>query len=55
MKEWLVENRRGAMVGGGEEELSICGIAAYQPFDGLMKLKVVFSNSYYSSFLYSLL
>ena len=36
-----MENRRKAIVGGGAEELSISGIATYQPFDGLMKLKVV--------------
>ena len=37
----MVENVREAMVGRDDEHLSINGIAAYQPFDGLMELKVV--------------
>lgn len=37
----MVENVREAMVGSDGEHLSINGIAAYQPSDGLMELKVV--------------
>jgi aminotransferase len=39
----MVENARDAILGGGRSggELSIGGIASYQPFDGLMELKVV--------------
>ncbi|EEF51032.1 acc synthase, putative [Ricinus communis] len=45
VEEWLVENARGAILGGGAgEELSITGIANYQPCDGLMKLKVAVAD-----------
>lgn len=37
VRNWLVENGREAMLG---DELSISGITNYQPFDGLMELKV---------------
>jgi len=37
----MVENVREAMVGSDGEHLNINGIAAYQPSDGLMELKVV--------------
>ncbi|KAF5478391.1 hypothetical protein F2P56_004953 [Juglans regia] len=42
VRDWLAENAREAMLGGGRngEELNIDGIASYQPFDGLMELKV---------------
>ncbi|KAF8032908.1 hypothetical protein BT93_D1712 [Corymbia citriodora subsp. variegata] len=37
VRNWMVENGREAMLGN---ELSISGITNYQPFDGLMELKV---------------
>lgn len=45
VEEWFVENAKEAILGGGGgdgegEELSISGIAAYQPSHGLMQLKV---------------
>lgn len=40
VKDWLAENAREAILGNGKE-LSISGIAPYQPFDGLMEFKVV--------------
>lgn len=40
IEKWMVENVREAMVGRDGEHLSINGIAAYQPSDGLMELKV---------------
>ncbi|KAF3448437.1 hypothetical protein FNV43_RR09150 [Rhamnella rubrinervis] len=42
VRDWLVENARDAILGGGGScsELSISGIASYQPFDGLMELKM---------------
>ncbi|KAL4341860.1 hypothetical protein GQ457_08G027460 [Hibiscus cannabinus] len=39
VKDWLAEHASEAMLGNGKE-LSICGIATYQPFDGLMEFKV---------------
>ncbi|KAG8486723.1 hypothetical protein CXB51_020261 [Gossypium anomalum] len=39
VKDWLAENAREAILGNGEE-LSVSGIAPYQPFDGLMEFKV---------------
>lgn len=41
IEKWLSNNSNGSALeslGGG---LNISGIAAYQPFDGLMELKVV--------------
>ncbi|MBA0763849.1 hypothetical protein Gotri_013249 [Gossypium trilobum] len=43
VKDWLAENAREAILGNGKE-LSISGIAPYQPFDGLMEFKVVTSR-----------
>lgn len=45
VRDWLAENARGAIIGGGgggsgDVEFSISGIAAYQPYDGLLELKV---------------
>ncbi|XP_028762760.1 probable aminotransferase ACS12 [Neltuma alba] len=42
VQDWLVENASGAILGGQEDcrELSISGITAYQPHDGLTELKV---------------
>ncbi|OMO80954.1 Aminotransferase, class I/classII [Corchorus olitorius] len=39
VKDWLTENASNAILGNGKE-LSISGIATYQPFDGLMEFKV---------------
>ena len=41
-----MENAGDAILGGGGNGsvLSISGIASYQPFDGLMELKMVCSN-----------
>ncbi|KAK5813215.1 putative aminotransferase ACS10 -like protein [Gossypium arboreum] len=39
VKDWLAENAREAILGNGKE-LSVSGIAPYQPFDGLMEFKV---------------
>ncbi|KAK8584348.1 hypothetical protein V6N12_068592 [Hibiscus sabdariffa] len=39
VKDWLAENASEAILGSGKE-LSISGIATYQPFDGLMEFKV---------------
>ncbi|KAL8150483.1 hypothetical protein V2J09_020291 [Rumex salicifolius] len=39
IRDWMAENVNNLMLGG--EELSISGIATYQPTDGLMELKVV--------------
>ncbi|KAJ4951709.1 hypothetical protein NE237_028541 [Protea cynaroides] len=41
IQDWLAENVKDSIVGAeGGGDLSICGIATYQPFDGLMELKV---------------
>lgn len=37
VRDWLVENAGDSIVGGN---LGVSGIATYQPFDGLMELKV---------------
>ncbi|KAK6947677.1 Aminotransferase, class I/classII [Dillenia turbinata] len=37
VRDWFSENSRDSIVGG---DLSISGIATYQPFDGLMELKM---------------
>ncbi|CAK7337110.1 unnamed protein product [Dovyalis caffra] len=42
IEKWMVENLTEAMVGRDGDDLSINGIATYQPFDGLMELKVLF-------------
>lgn len=39
IEKWVSENWDGSIINGGE--LGINGIATYQPFDGLMDLKVV--------------
>ncbi|KAJ6339282.1 hypothetical protein OIU77_007277 [Salix suchowensis] len=44
IEKWMVENVREAMVGRDGEHLSINGIAAYQPSDGLMELKVALAD-----------
>lgn len=40
VKDWLAENAREAILGGGRRELNVNAIATYRPFDGLMDLKV---------------
>lgn len=43
VRDWLAENARDSIISGcrtGNGQLSISGIATYQPFDGLMDLKV---------------
>ncbi|KAL5541025.1 hypothetical protein UlMin_042598 [Ulmus minor] len=42
VQDWLVENAKEAILGrgGSHWELSISGIASYQPFDGLTELKL---------------
>ncbi|KAK9143662.1 hypothetical protein Syun_013062 [Stephania yunnanensis] len=46
IEEWVVENGRDSIVGGGGGggELSIEGIATYQPFDGLLSFKVALAG-----------
>ncbi|GAV86906.1 LOW QUALITY PROTEIN: Aminotran_1_2 domain-containing protein [Cephalotus follicularis] len=46
IKEWLAENAGKAILDGGGKrgELSMSGIASYQPSDGLMELKVAVSG-----------
>lgn len=47
IRDWMMENGRNSiMMGrnvycGGAKEMSICGTATYQPFDGIMELKMV--------------
>lgn len=49
VQDWMDENWRESLLGGGighgDEELSISEIATYQPYDGLMELKLV-SNAF---------
>nr|XP_008343712.2 probable aminotransferase ACS12 isoform X2 [Malus domestica] len=40
IEKWVSENLMESMVGTDGGDLSISGIAAYQPFDGMTKLKV---------------
>ncbi|GAB4856974.1 Probable aminotransferase acs10 [Ancistrocladus abbreviatus] len=43
VREWVAENAKNFILAGGGgcgEELSMSGISTYQPFDGLMALKV---------------
>ncbi|XP_042479300.1 probable aminotransferase ACS12 [Macadamia integrifolia] len=41
VRDWLAENVKDSIIGaGGGGDLSIRGIATYQPFDGLMEFKV---------------
>ncbi|KAM2975700.1 hypothetical protein FF1_001831 [Malus domestica] len=41
IEKWFSENLMESMVGTDGGDLSISGIAAYQPFDGMTELKVV--------------
>ncbi|XP_048446384.1 probable aminotransferase ACS12 isoform X2 [Pyrus x bretschneideri] len=40
IEKWVSENLMESMVGTDGGDLSISGIAAYQPFDGMTELKV---------------
>lgn len=50
VQEWLAENAKDSIIGG---DLSIRGIATYQPFDGLMEMKVEMFNVLLSGFVVS--
>lgn len=40
--EWIVRrSKEGSLLGGKDGDLSISGIATYQPSDGLLELKMV--------------
>ncbi|XP_071919536.1 1-aminocyclopropane-1-carboxylate synthase 6-like isoform X1 [Coffea arabica] len=41
VQEWLAENAKESILG---QDMSISGIATYQPFDGLMELKVAIAG-----------
>ena len=53
LKDWMVKKGRDSIFlgrnheNGGAQELSISGTATYQPFDGIMELKMVFLFYYY--------
>ncbi|XP_038982587.1 probable aminotransferase ACS12 [Phoenix dactylifera] len=40
LRDWLAENLKDLALDGEEGNLSISGLATYQPFDGLMELKM---------------
>lgn len=42
--DWMARNCGESMMGGSDDGLSINGIATYQPFDGLVELKMAFSD-----------
>lgn len=44
IEKWISENMRDSILGREGGELSISGIAAYQPFDGMPELKVVMAD-----------
>lgn len=41
IENWISENLTDSIMGTDGGRLSISGIATYQPFDGMMELKVV--------------
>jgi hypothetical protein len=41
IEKWLVKNLEGSVMGNGDMNLSINGIAPYQPHHGLNELKIV--------------
>lgn len=41
LRDWLAENLKDLALDGEEGNLSISGLATYQPFDGLIELKMV--------------
>ncbi|KAF8413064.1 hypothetical protein HHK36_001040 [Tetracentron sinense] len=43
IRDWIARNVKGSIIGGGGD-LNISGIATYQPFDGLMELKVAMAG-----------
>ncbi|OAY30458.1 probable aminotransferase ACS12 [Manihot esculenta] len=44
IEKWMANNLRDSVVGTDGGDLNIHGIATYQPFDGLMELKVAMAN-----------
>ncbi|CAI0404319.1 unnamed protein product, partial [Linum tenue] len=44
IERWMKENLMDSLMGGDGAELSINGMATYQPFDGLMELKVAMAD-----------
>ncbi|KAG2711151.1 hypothetical protein I3760_04G063700 [Carya illinoinensis] len=44
IEKWFSENAKDSVIGSDGGDLSISGIAAYQPFDGLMELKVAMAG-----------
>lgn len=57
VREWMVENgRKSILMGtrneycGGTDEMSISGTATYQPFHGIMELKMVYCTTLLASF-----
>lgn len=45
IRDWLVGNVKEPLLLDEEGELSIHGLATYQPYDGLMDLKMVSKSS----------
>ncbi|XP_050224581.1 probable aminotransferase ACS12 [Mercurialis annua] len=44
IQKWMAENVSRSLIGNDEDNLNINGIATYQPFDGLMELKVAIAQ-----------
>ncbi|OMO97994.1 Aminotransferase, class I/classII [Corchorus olitorius] len=44
IEKWMSENLRDSIMGGEGADLSISGIATYQPFDGTMELKMAMAG-----------
>nr|AJT35550.1 1-aminocyclopropane-1-carboxylic acid synthase [Hevea brasiliensis] len=44
IEKWMAKNLRDSIVGTDGDDLNINGITTYQPFDGLMELKVAMAN-----------
>ncbi|KAF5743583.1 putative aminotransferase ACS12 -like protein [Tripterygium wilfordii] len=44
IEKWFSENLMSSIMGSRDDDLSISGIATYQPFDGLMELKVAMTG-----------
>lgn len=41
VRDWLERNMKESLLGNLHDELNISGLATYQPYDGLMDLKIV--------------
>lgn len=41
IEKWISENLVRSMIGGADGDLNISGIAAYQPSDGMVEMKMV--------------